>query len=41
MSLFSLPEYPGMRVVLVRGTDQPARLVVKSVAQGASCPARG
>ena len=41
MSLFSVPEYLGMRVTLIRGTDQPGRLVVKSMAQGASCRACG
>ena len=38
MSLFSLPEYPGMRVTTVRGDSDPIRIIVESVAQGATCP---
>ncbi|NMP22054.1 transposase family protein [Sulfobacillus harzensis] len=40
MSLFSIPEC-GMRVTLVRGTDQPVQVVVESVAHRTPCPACG
>lgn len=38
MSMISLPDYPGMQIRIIRGSDTPIQLVVASTARGAPCP---